>query len=119
MMVISRGAVAWLLAYLLAMAALVWLVFVARQRVVESLGSPAAQAQWQAWKKQAAKQQADPQHSVSRRPPKSNEPPGLILMRDYFPAVLGMALLGGTVLFGFIALVVRSMQRTVAPASRR
>jgi hypothetical protein len=76
--------------YLLFAALLITGMFLVRQTMVPELSTPQSQADWTAWRAEAAQQ--DGTHGpVQRTVPKSAEPPLLILMRDYFPAcVLGL-----------------------------
>jgi len=74
------------------LAAVVVAMFVARNRVLVDYGSQAALANWQAWRDDVQKQQENP-GPVTRRVPKSSEPPALVLMRDYFV----VSLVGATV----------------------
>ena len=62
--------------------------------------------EWDAWRTDAQKM-AEESTTVKRRPPKSAEPPALVLMRDYFPACLALAVLLSSVLFGTIMLLAR------------
>ncbi len=100
----------WLIAYLATMAALfVGLVFV-RGRVVATLSSPESLADWQRWKDETQRESGTTHVGpVQRKPVKSDEPPALILMRDYFAAILAVALLIGSFLFGFLMIVARGV----------
>ncbi len=88
---ISKTLLTALLAgYLLFAALLVAGMYLVRQTMIPELSTPQSQADWTAWRAEAAQQ--DGTHGpVHRTVPKSTEPPLLILMRDYFPAcVLGL-----------------------------
>ena len=94
----------WSRAYLLyaalyvALLAAVWLgSFYARHWAVSVYGSPAAQAQWDAWRKDAAR--LSQEGPVSRRVPESVQPPALVLATTYFGVCLSIALVLTTVLF--------------------
>ncbi len=65
-------------------------MFLVRQTMIPELSTAQSQADWNAWRAEAAQQ--DGTHGpVQRTVPKSPEPPLLVLMRDYFPAcVLGL-----------------------------
>src|SRR5262245_8605742 len=100
----------WVAVYLLLMAALVGGLFAVRSNVLSEMSSPAAEAQWQRWKAEAAKE--DGTHGpVQRSVPKSNEPPLLLLMRDYFAACIAGLLLPITALYWFIAWLARGVTR--------
>jgi hypothetical protein len=81
-----------ILGYLIFAAVLLTGMFIVRQSIVPELSSSQSQADWTAWRAEAAQQ--DGTHGpVQRAVPKSPEPPLLVLMRDYFPAcVLGLLL---------------------------
>lgn len=98
------------------LAIVVWLLFLARARVIEALANPQAQADWQQWKAEVIQQQADPKSPIRRHPPQSDQPPGLILMRDYFGIVVAMSVAIATLLFGFLGLVLRGMWQSSASA---
>ena len=89
----------FLAAYLVVVGAVVALVCWGRQWALAELASPAAKVQWEKWREdvQAGR---DPQAgTVQRRVPQSSEPPGLVLMRDYFAVCLTGAVLFTSLLF--------------------
>jgi hypothetical protein len=89
---VRKSIAALLVGYLLFVAGIVYGMSVIRQGVIADLGTPQAQADWNAWRTEAA-QQDGTKGPVQRSVPKSPEPPMLVLMRDYFPAcVLGLLL---------------------------
>ena len=97
---------------------MVWGMRFARQRVIDSLGSPEALAQWRAFAEETRKEPA-PGQAVARRPVKSDEPPALVLMRDYFTAIAGTSLLIGSFVYAFLAfLVLGSWQARAERAGR-
>ena len=102
----SRG-VLWLAGYLLFLAAIVLGVFQARDRVLKVFGTPQVAAEWDEWR-EAVRQQAD-RGPVRRRPPKSPEPPALVLMRDHFAVVMAAAVVFGSLLFATFAIAVRGV----------
>ena len=107
----ARRTIPWLVAYLVTMAALTGGLVWAREAVVESLGNPAALAEWREWKAASQRLSKEP-GPVARRAAKSDEPPALILMRDNFVAILVVSLLIGSFLFAFLAFALRgSLQR--------
>ena len=93
------------------MAAIAWLLIVARDRTTRSLDNPAAQSAWQEFKQAEANRARERSTDVQRRVPKGAEPPALVLMRDHFPAIMGVSLAIGTVFFGFTMLVARGLVR--------
>lgn len=102
-----RSGWVWLALYLATMAVLVVVVYRARARVLADMSTPEAQAEWQEWRAAAAKQSTG--GPVQRQPPKSPEPPSLVLMRDYFAVVLTGALLFVSLLFATFAIAVRGV----------
>jgi hypothetical protein len=105
---LRRSDLAWLAAYLLALTLVVAGALYARARAIAVYGTPAAQAEWDAWRAEASKLAAGP-GPVKRRPPKRLQPPALMLARDYFGVCLMAALVLTTVLFGTFAFLVRGM----------
>ncbi|QDU29883.1 hypothetical protein ETAA8_49990 [Anatilimnocola aggregata] len=69
-----------------------------RAQALHVYGDQNAQTEWDAWREDA-KDLAKGIGPVTRRVPKSAEPPALKLMRDYFAVCLGLALLLSSVLF--------------------
>jgi len=98
-----------IVAYAATMAAIVWLLWSGRQSVLAQLDQPEQRAQWQAWKQEEEARAIQGTSPVERRPPLSDEPPTLVLMRDHFAAALGSCLAAGTVLFAFLAFVIRGV----------
>jgi hypothetical protein len=101
----------WLAGYAATMALLVGGLLYARETLVPRLSTPEAQAAWQQWQAEAQRQ-TDDGGPVARRPPKSPEPPTLILLRDHFVACLGGAVLFGSSLFFVVALFIGGMLRS-------
>jgi hypothetical protein len=79
-------------------AAVIWSLIAARRWALTSLATAASVGDWQAWREDVRQQQTEP-GPVSRRVPKSAEPPALVLMRDYFAVCLVGAILFVTVLY--------------------
>jgi hypothetical protein len=104
----TRGTLMCMAAYAATMSATVWLLWSARASVLASLDDPAERAHWQEWKERE-ESQAMKGSPVERRPPVSDEPPSLVLMRDSFGAVVSSCLILGTVLFAFLAIFVRGV----------
>jgi hypothetical protein len=104
----STGAkILWLAAYVCTIAAIMWLVFAVREQVVVRLSTPEAEREWTEWR-EAAQEQAN-KGPVARRPPKTPEPPALIMLRDYFPAVLAAGAVFGTFLFAILFVTARAI----------
>ena len=105
----SRTNVAWLAAYLTTMASIVLGLQHYRHRAIATYGTAQATDDWHNWKEAA--QKIAKEGPVYRRPPKSTEPPALVLMRDHFPACLGISLLLSSCLFAWFMICVRGAMR--------
>jgi hypothetical protein len=97
-----RGWWFWGAGYAILLAAVVWLLFAARQSALANLSTETSQSNWQAWRNDVEQQQVNPA-PVQRRVPKSVEPPALVLMRDYFGVSLTGAILFSSVLYWIMA----------------
>ena len=73
-----------------------------RQKVLTELSTPTSMADWEAWRADVRQQQANP-GPVERRVPKSNEPPALVLMRDYFAVSIVGATFFTSLLYWIVA----------------
>ncbi len=85
-------------------------MFMAREKTLATMSTPEAQAEWDAWRKSEVNQRDD--LPVKRRPPKSPEPPALVLMRDHFPVLLGAAVVFCSLLYAALAFAVSGALRT-------
>lgn len=103
--------VAWAAAYLVFIAAIIFGVFYARRRALEIYGTTSAQSEWETWREDATKMSkgAGP---VTRRPPKSPQPPALLLMRDYFGICLSLSVVLSTILFATFMLFLQGAATT-------
>jgi hypothetical protein len=101
----------WLLGYALLVGLTVAGFVNGRSWAVRELDTPQARREWEEWRK-AARQDDGSQGPVQRRPPKSPEPPTLILLRDHFAAALSTAILFETALYGVIVFLARGVIRT-------
>jgi hypothetical protein len=63
-----------------------WLLADVRRRVLADDAQAAARAEWQTWK-QAVERGGAELGPVARRPLESDEPPAVVLLRDYLAAV--------------------------------
>lgn len=89
-------------------------MFALRRAALATYGTPQAQAEWDTWR-QAAQEMARGFGPVRRRPPSSNQPPALVLMRDHFGVCLAGALLLASVLFGTLLWLAQGALRTGVP----
>lgn len=94
--------------YVAFLCVLVTLLLIARQRALSTDSSVASQENWQDWRAEAKRQQ-EGTGPVSRRVPKSSEPPSLVLLRDHFATSLAIVLTLSSALFFTIAIMVRGV----------
>ena len=102
----------WLGAYLICMLLVVWGMQRARQFATATYGTADAQSEWDAWRQAASRDTGAGQPvttGVQRRLPKSEAPPALVLMRDYYTSCLVFALLMSSALFGTLMIAVRGI----------
>jgi len=95
----------WLVAYAALMLAVVGSLFWVRHTVLTQYSTPEAIADWQAWRGDVTNQQTNP-GPVKRDIPKSEVPPALVLMRDYFVVSLFGATFFTSLLYWIMAWLV-------------
>ena len=78
----------------------------ARQSVLQNFSTPEAGADWQQWR-DAAREQSTGAGPVMRRVPSSDEPPALVLLRDYYGMCLAAVLGFGSLAYAAIAFMLR------------
>lgn len=81
----------------------------ARKVTLATMSTPEARAEWEAWRESEPNQRKD--LPVSRRPPKSAEPPSLVLMRDHFTVLMSAAIVFSSLLFAALAIAARGVLR--------
>src|SRR4051795_10897141 len=92
----------WIAGYILLLAAVVGTMLWLRQSQLANQSSPTAISNWQVWREDVRVQQTN-HGPVERRVPKSDEPPALVLMRDYFMVMIAGALLFSSLLYWIMA----------------
>ena len=106
----------WLAGWLLLLLAGGWALVEVRGRMLAAEAQAEAKADWQAWKR--AVDQGGPELGpVARRPLKSDEPPAVVLLRDYFPAVAIGCGVFVSLTYAFFALTVTGLFGTSPAAS--
>ena len=105
----TKANLAWLIAYLATITALVFTIVEVRQRALASLGTEEQLQHWEKWKNDAPQVGRSHKNPVEHPEPKADEPPGLLLMRDHFPVVMTAGLLFGSLLFGVTMLLIRGI----------
>jgi hypothetical protein len=98
----------------LLIAVVTWSLISARKWALAELATPQSINDWQAWREDVREQQSQP-GPVRRRIPKSVEPPGLVLMRDYFGVALAGAIVFTSVLYWVIAWLVTGILQKPSP----
>ena len=110
----------WGISYAALAVAVAGAMFWVRQRVVTQSATPESIADWQSWRDDVSRQQENP-GPVQRRVPKSDEPPALVLMRDYFGVSLVGAVFFTSLLYAvgswFVAGALSSSTHTHPPTS--
>jgi hypothetical protein len=91
--------------YVAMVIAIVWSLVSARHWTFAELATPQATEEWQQWREEARRRQ-------DRRVPKSEEPPALVLMRDYFAVCLIGAIFFTSLLYWILAWLVIGMFAT-------
>jgi hypothetical protein len=92
----------WVVGYVALAGLVIGGMFWIRQIVLTQFSTPQSIADWQAWREDVRQQQANP-GPVERRIPKSEEPPVLVLMRDYFLVSLLGAAFFTSILYWIVA----------------
>jgi hypothetical protein len=96
----------WWIGYFAAVALAAWAMLEVRGQLVEGLDTDQARQHWQNWREHA--QDSGP---VARRLPVSPEPPTVVLLRDHFGVCLAAVLIGVSLLYGVLALMLRGALR--------
>jgi hypothetical protein len=110
----NRGLLLLCCGYGLLVAAVVFGVNTARQRVLAELATADEQASWNEWRAETQRlsREGGP---MKRRPAKAAEPPLLILLRDHYGAALGSALITLTLFYWLMAFLLRGAMNSSAP----
>jgi hypothetical protein len=83
-----------------------------REATIEDLSAPLEQMHWQKWKAEASRQDGTT-GPVARRPPKSDEPPMLVLLRDHYAVIVVAGLTFYSFLFWLALFLGRGLARRV------
>jgi hypothetical protein len=94
--------IGWFVGYAALLAAIVISMFWERNSVLSTLSNPTSITDWESWRTDVRQQQTNP-GPVERRVPKSDEPPALVLMRDYFKISLIGAMFFSSLLYWVMA----------------
>ena len=86
----------------------------ARQTALQDFSTPAAGADWQRWR-DAAREQSEGAGPVTRRVPASDEPPVLVLLRDYYGMCLAAVLGFGSLSYAVLVFLFRGATKATEP----
>ena len=92
----------WLIGYVVIAGAVASGLFWVRRGVLATFSTPESRADWQSWREDVRRQKTNP-GPVERRVPKSDEPPALVLMRDYFGVSFAGAVFFTSLLYWIVA----------------
>jgi hypothetical protein len=101
----------WIMGYVVLLGIVIGTMFWMRQSAVADLSSPKSISDWQTWREGVREQQMN-RGPVERRVPTSDEPPELVLMRDYFMVLVVGAVLFSSMLYWVTAWFVTGIFRT-------
>jgi hypothetical protein len=101
----------WIVGYIVLLGVVVGTMFGLRQSTIADLSSPKSISDWEAWRKDVQEQKSI-RGPVERRVPKSDQPPALVLMRDYFAVLIVGAVLFSSLLYWITAWFITGMFRS-------
>jgi len=105
----DRQRIVWLVwgfVYLACVSGIVMATWRGRQSAIATYDSAEGKAEWGEWK-EAAEEMAVQGGTLARRPPKGNELPALVLLRDHFATCLAGLIIAFTALFAVLVVLVR------------
>src|SRR3954463_9480557 len=91
-----------ILGYLVLLAVVVSSMLWERHVILSELSTAESKADWESWRSDVRQEQTTP-GPVERRIPKSDEPPALVLMRDYFTVSMFGATFFTSILYWIMA----------------
>jgi hypothetical protein len=113
-----QKAVPWLVLYAVWMTLLVGGLFWGRHTALRQYAGAQARSEWEDFRQEMAR--IGKEGPVERRMPKSDEPPALVLMRDYFGVSLAAALIFGTLLYVMlVGAIYGAFSRDYTPKTER
>ena len=102
----------WFHGYLVCMAGVIYALSQYRSNAIVTYGTEDAKTEWQEWRKAA--DEMGKSGPVERERPESVDPPSLVLMRDHYPACLGISLLLSSCLYVWFMVCARGALRPVS-----
>ncbi|MEX0938150.1 MAG: hypothetical protein WDZ59_09855 [Pirellulales bacterium] len=94
----------WWSAFVVVLVAAAVAMFWVGEQVQDNYSTPGARARWEDWR-QKVREQRGP---VERRVPPSEEPPALVLARDYFWVCFTAAMVGLALVWGVTLMLLRA-----------
>lgn len=77
-----------------------------QQWSLTEMSTAESRSQWENWREETVRQSTG-DGPVQRRVAKSEEPPMLVLLRDYFSLIAGLLVVIGTLLYGLLVMMVK------------
>ena len=112
---LKSAGVLWLIGYLASMAIIVWLLWETRSNVLSNLNTEEQRQSWRDWTAASKSLSESNTAPVERRAAHGDEAPDIVLLRDYFGAIVATCLAIGTVLFVFIGFVLHGISTAREP----
>lgn len=107
----SRVTLVWLVLYMVLMVLLTGWMQYARAQALATYNQPHELQAWEAWREEASHGKGP----VARRVPKSDQPPALVLLRDYYAVSLSGVLLFASAIFVALMFFVRGVLESEPP----
>ena len=98
--------------YAIMLSIVVFATFQARRAALrDAAASPKSQAEWTQWREDVQAKRVSDDGAVSRRTPKSIEPPWVVLMRDHYGVCLAAAIIFSSLLFVVTAFFITAARK--------
>jgi hypothetical protein len=98
----------WLAVYVATLAGIA--IFTIHLRDATLADDAQTRQSWQQWRQAEVKREAEP-GPIQRAPPKSREPPMVVLLRDNFGVILVASVVFPGIILGFLMIIVRGVVR--------
>ena len=106
---LNSAGVFWLIGYLASMAIIVWLLWETRSSVLSNLDTAEQRESWRDYTADSRRLAESKTSPVERRAARGDEPPDIVLLRDYSGAIVATCLAIGSVLFAFLGFVLQGI----------
>jgi hypothetical protein len=98
----------WLVTYVVILCGIAFFTIHLRDTILTDNAETANS--WEQWRQAEIQREGEP-GPIQRAPPKSHEPPMVVLMRDNFGVILGASIIFPGIIIGFLIIVVRGVLR--------